>query len=111
MDRNDQYRALIRRELQDIADFFGGYSPHQMELVFDEDHGHYHVGRLGWEGVNRIDIIYVHIDLIGDMVWLQRNATDICVAEELVKAGIPRDHIVLGFQPPEVRPDTDYAVA
>jgi hypothetical protein len=29
----------------------------------------------------------------------------------MVKAGIPRNHIVLGFKPPHVRPDTDYAVA
>ena len=33
------------------------------------------------------------------------------VAEELVEAGIPRDHIVLAFRAPEIRKYTDYAVA
>ena len=33
------------------------------------------------------------------------------VAEELVQAGIPKSHIVLGFRPPEVRKHTEYAVA
>ena len=111
MDRNHRYRAIIRCELQDIAELFGASSPHQTELVFDEERGHYHVGKIGWDGIRRIDSIYVHIDLIGDMVWLQRNETEIRVAEELVRAGIPRNHIVLGFQHPDVRPDTDYAVA
>jgi hypothetical protein len=33
------------------------------------------------------------------------------VAEELVLSGIPRDRIVLGFKPPDVRPFTDFATA
>lgn len=33
------------------------------------------------------------------------------VAKELVKAGIPKDRIVLAFHPPEIRPHTEYAVA
>lgn len=33
------------------------------------------------------------------------------VAEEFVKAGIPRDRIVLAFKAPEHRRITDYAVA
>lgn len=111
MDRNDQYRVVIRRELEEIADLFGSSTPGQIELVFDDERGHYHVGRVGWDGARRIDNVYVHIDLIGDKVWIQCNATEIRVAEELVKAGIPRDHIVLGFQHPDRRPDTDYAAA
>ncbi|HBE21081.1 MAG TPA: hypothetical protein DEG17_05475 [Cyanobacteria bacterium UBA11149] len=29
---------------------------------------------------------------------------------ELVAAGIPKDRIVLGFHPPEIRHDTEYAI-
>lgn len=111
MDRNGKYRAVIRQLLEEIADLFGSSSPHQTEVVFDEERGHYHIGQVGWDGDRRIDNIYVHIDLIGDRVWVQRNATEIRIAEELVAAGIPRNHIVLGFQHPDRRPDTDYAVA
>ena len=49
--------------------------------------------------------------IIGDKVWLQRNATDQQIAEELVDAGIPREAIVLGIHPPRVRQFTDFAVA
>jgi len=97
--------------LQDYADYHLGTPPLQTEVVFDDERGHYLVGEMGWDGDRRVDAIYIHVDLIGDMVWLQRNRTDIRIAEEMVNAGIPRDHIVLGFKPPSVRPDTDYAVA
>lgn len=33
------------------------------------------------------------------------------ITEELVQAGIPKDHIVLAFHPPYVREHTGYAVA
>jgi XisI protein len=33
------------------------------------------------------------------------------IAEELIAAGIPKQHIVLGFHEPEIRPHTGFAVA
>ena len=33
------------------------------------------------------------------------------IVRELIAAGVPRDHIVMGFHPPELRPDTEFAVA
>ena len=44
-------------------------------------------------------------------IWLMENNTDIRIAEELVKLGVPRQDIVLGFQPPSLRSMTDYAIA
>ncbi len=52
-----------------------------------------------------------YIDIIDDKIWLQHNCTDQRTAEELIDAGIPRDKIVLGFQPPELRKYTDYGAA
>lgn len=111
MDRNAQYRPLIRRLLQEMADYNTGSPALQTELVFDEERGHYHYGEVGWQEDRRIDSVLVHIDLIGETIWIQRNWTETRVAEELVKMGVPRDHIVLGFKHPDIRPDTDYAVA
>jgi hypothetical protein len=44
-------------------------------------------------------------------VWLQHNGTDLRIAQDLVRAGIPREHIVLGFHHPSRRPDTEFAAA
>lgn len=43
-------------------------------------------------------------------MWIQRDGTEDGIALDLENAGIPKDHIVLGFKPPEVRPMTGYAV-
>lgn len=41
----------------------------------------------------------------------QEDWTERGVAADLEEAGIPKSEIVLGFQPPEVRPFTEYAAA
>ncbi|WP_445302123.1 element excision factor XisI family protein [Microcoleus sp. LAD1_D3] len=40
---------------------------------------------------------------------LERNAE--AYTGELVASGVPKDHIVLAFHPPEVRQPTGYAIA
>lgn len=44
-------------------------------------------------------------------VWVQYDGTNRPVAEELVREGIPRSAIVLGFHPPHVRALTGFAAA
>ncbi|TFI50853.1 hypothetical protein BLD44_029445 [Mastigocladus laminosus UU774] len=51
------------------------------------------------------------LDLIDGKIWIQRNGTEEGIAADLERAGIPKEHIVLGFRPPELRQYTDYGVA
>jgi hypothetical protein len=96
---------------QEIAALTPATETLRPELVCDENQGRYHPGEIGWDENRRIDTILIHIDILDGKVWLQYNGTDLRIAEELVPAGIPRDHIVLGFQPPQFRKYTDYAAA
>ena len=109
MDRATKYSSIIRDLLRNLSQLYCDSSL-QTELVFDEEHGHYHLGEVGWENDRRIDSVLVHIDLKGEQIWIQRNWTETRVAEELVEMGVPRDKIVLGFKHPDLRPDTQYAV-
>jgi hypothetical protein len=43
-------------------------------------------------------------------IWLEYDGTDSYIARQLVKAGVPKEDIVLAFHPPDVRPHTGYAV-
>ena len=47
----------------------------------------------------------------GSITGTVRDNTDAVVAHDLERAGVPKTDIVLGFQPPDVRPLTEYAVA
>ena len=67
--------------------------------------------REDWDGSRRIYGPVVSLEIIDGKVWLQADNTDLRIAERLEEAGIPKDDIVLGFQPPHVRPYTAYAVA
>ncbi|WP_338124970.1 element excision factor XisI family protein [Fischerella thermalis] len=41
----------------------------------------------------------LHIDIIDHKLWIQNNGTEEGVAVDLVAAGIPKEHIVLDFEP------------
>ncbi len=44
---------------------------------------------------------FVHIDVKPDgKVWVQHDGTDLSIAKELMKRGIPQQDIVLGFKSP-----------
>lgn len=82
-----------------------------VEAICDEANDHYALMYSGWIGWERIHGAILHIDIRADKVWIEHDGTEDGVAEELVTAGIPRDHIVLGFQPPAMRKYTEYALA
>jgi len=65
---------------------------------------------IGWDGQRRVRGCVAHLDIRGGKAWVQHDGTDRPVAEALVEAGIPREDIVLGFHPAEVRRHTDHAV-
>jgi hypothetical protein len=108
--RLTDYRAVVEQVLQDYALFLGNDDQVQVELVFDRTHDRDLLIEAGWQGTDRIYGTLLHIDLIDGKLWIQQDGTEDGVAEELVAAGVPKDHIVLGFKSPERRRLTDFAV-
>jgi predicted RNA-binding protein len=79
-------------------------------LVADTEGDHYQLVNIGWDDERRVYGVAIHIDIRENKIWLQQNLTDQLVAEDLVALGIPKEHIVLGFQPAYMRKYTEYAV-
>jgi XisI protein len=111
MDRVEGYRAIVRALIEEYATYKPAHGEIDTEAVIDPARDHYEVIHVGWRGHRRIHGPVIHIDIIGGKVWVQHNGTNRPVAEELAAAGIPREDIVLGFHPPDVRRHTDYAVS
>ncbi len=111
MDTLESYREIIENVLIEYTKIPYAYGDIQTEAAFDRKHDRYLLVNVGWDSGKRIHGSLVHIDLINGKVWIQRDGTEQGVAKELVQAGIPKDHIVLGFRPAEIRQHTDYAVA
>ena len=66
---------------------------------------------LGWNEHRRIYNCILHLEIKNGQIWIQRNQTDIKIAEKLVEIGIPKQDIILGLQPVYVREDTGFGVA
>ena len=111
MDSIETYRRIIRETLIPYTRIPYSNSDVLCRTVFDRNSDTYLLLTLGWGQARRIHGCLVHIDIIDGKVWIQRDDTEEGVTPELVAAGIPKEHIVLGFHPPEVRPHTGYAIA
>jgi hypothetical protein len=86
------------------------YGVIECKTVFDSENDSYLLITIGWDGVKRIHGCLVHLDIIDSKVWVQRDDTEDGVTYELEAAGIPKDKIVLGFHPQNVRQHTGYAI-
>lgn len=108
MDQLDRYRTIVRRLIEEYAAYQPSYGDIRTEAVIDLERDHYEVIQVGWDRGRRVHGSIIHIDIRDGKVWIEHNGTDARLGEELVAAGIPRDDIVLGFQPPDLRPLTRF---
>ena len=110
MDSLNNYRQLVKQLLTEYAEIPVFDSGTKNEIIFDLENDRYMLINIGWFNEQRIHYCVIHIDIIDGQVWIQANNTDRLIAEELVAAGVPAESIVLGLQPPDVRPYTAYGV-
>jgi hypothetical protein len=109
MEEIERFRQIVRRLIQEYAQYKPSVGDVQIETVLDPTNDHHELMYAGWNGPYRIHGSVLHIDIRDGKVWIQYDGTEDGIAEELVKGGIPRDRIVLGFKHPTIRPHTDYA--
>jgi len=110
MDKLESYRHTIQSLLTDYAAIPIANGKIDCYTVFDTKQDHYQVMNVGWDGHRRVYGCVLHIDIKKGKIWIEQNMTEMRVGEELINRGVLREDIVLGFQPPEMRPYTDYAV-
>ncbi len=83
----------------------------EVQLIFDQERHHYQVLNIGWKDQKRIYGVIIHVDLKDDKFWIQRDGTEIGIANQLIAAGVPKQNIVLGFHAPYKRSFTEFAVS
>ncbi|MFN0035042.1 MAG: XisI protein [Saprospiraceae bacterium] len=103
MDKILNYQKVLTDYLESWASQYTTGDTVEYQLVCDTIRQHYQLQKVGWRGDRYIHQTILHFDIRGDKVWVQENRTETEVGDELVKLGIPKDDIVLGLQPPELR--------
>jgi hypothetical protein len=111
MDKLEQYRNIIERVLTQRVNDLKDFPDLRDKTVFDRRTDSYLLLRQGWDKSRRVHAIIVHLEILDGKIWVQEDWTEHGVAADLEEAGVPKSDIVLGFQPPQVRPYTEYAAA
>lgn len=73
------------------------------QVITDVIHNHFQLTYIGWQGDQFIFSTIFHFDIKDEKIWIQCNNTERVINEELIKLGVAKEDIVLGFQPPYVR--------
>jgi hypothetical protein len=113
MDKLTNYSTLIKRLLRDFERLYS-LQPHpgvETLVVFDEVREHYLLIRLGWAEERRVRYLTLYVRLKERKIWVEEDWTEAGIVTELLKAGVPKEDIVLAFQPPEMRELSEFAVA
>ena len=111
IDKVAHYREILHDLVTTRASHRISQGEIKAEAVIDLKRDHYEVMHVGWQGHRRIHGCVIHLDIIDGKVWIQYDGTDEPVAEDLLEAGVPKEDIVLGFHPADVRSMTEFAVA
>src|SRR5436305_547375 len=105
-----RYTEILKCLLSESPYFVHGHSSPARETVriFDDASGHYLLVTIGWEGQTRVYNTVIHARIKNGKIWVEEDWTEEGIANDLLRAGVPSEDIVLGFQPPSMRPYTDF---
>jgi XisI protein len=112
MDKIKKYQTII-------VNFFEAYAQQpyhnapalEQQVIADLERNHFQLVSLGWDNRKFTHDTIFHLDIKDGKIWIQQNWTDIQIADELIKRGVEKTDIVLGFVPPYAREYTGFAVA
>ena len=107
------YRNYIQQLLSERAQGSMKANPNvEAQTIFDVERDHYQLVYVGWKpnGIRDYGCL-LHLDIKDGKIWIQYDGTEGGIANELVALGVPKNDIVLGFQPPSVRKFTEFAVS
>jgi hypothetical protein len=111
MEKLKSYRTYIQELLSSYARPSKLDDEAETELVFDLERDHYQVVHTGWRNRRPMYGCVLHLDIKDGKIWIQHDGTEIGIADELVKLGVPKSDIVLAFHEPFMRQYTGFAVS
>lgn len=113
MDKLTEYPKLIEQILFEYVELCNRHPNRDIEtfLIVDESKKHYIWMNLGWQNGDRITDITVYARIRDGKFWIEEDWTEDGIAIDLVRAGVPKEDIVLAFHDPKMRQYTDFAVA
>ncbi|MEM6252015.1 MAG: XisI protein [Cyanobacteria bacterium P01_D01_bin.156] len=107
----EQYRQWIQNILLERANRKPTFPEIETQAILDTERDHYLLLHTGWRNNRRTHGCSLHLDIKDGKIWIQHDGTEAGIATQLLELGVPNEDIVLGFQAPEMRPYTEFAVS
>lgn len=76
MDARSTYRAIIEQVLSEYARTPYAYGDIERQTISDRADDHYLVMLVGRDGVRRVHSCLIHVDIVGDKIYIQRDGTE-----------------------------------
>jgi hypothetical protein len=113
MDKLTEYPKLIKQILTEYVELSNRHPNPDIEtfLIVDEAKSHYIWMNLGWQNGERVAGMTVYVRVRDSKFWAEEDWTEDGIATDLVRAGVPKEDIVLAFHEPRMRQYTEFAVA
>ncbi len=112
MDKLKDYQNMIKSILIEYEKISSQVPDPDIDevLIFDDDRSQYLWFNIGWKNEKRIKAISVYIRIKNNKIWIEEDWTEEGITTELLRNGVPKDDIVLGFHDPETRKLTEFAI-
>lgn len=113
MDKQLKYQQIVKQLFVHYVEQIKQHpTPNvETELLLDDTYANYMVIHVGWFNQERNRDITLYLRVKSGKVWVEEDWLEHGITTDLIAAGIPKEDIVLGFQPPNMRPLTEFAVA
>ncbi len=113
MEKIIRHKSIAKSLLSNLCERLSkGIPDVTFEVLLDEEKGQFLLYKNGWRGMHRMYGCVAHIEVRQDgKVWLHHDGTDLAIGQVLLDKGVAKKDLVLGFQAPARRADTEFAVA
>lgn len=113
MDKLSAYRDLVRRTICISPYYMHGSTGPEVETQFlcDDDNGRYLLLDIGWRDKKRVFSPILYVCIKQEKIWIEEDWTEEGITDDLLRAGVPKEDIILAFHHPNMRPYTDFAAA
>ena len=102
-----------RRHMKAVIDSVAQYRLQRDDVEVDviDANGHAQVIHRGWNGDERVYVVLVHLRLVENRIYVERDGTSDGVATHLLNAGVPHAQTVMAVHPPYLRHLTAFAIS
>ncbi|MGK7923819.1 MAG: XisI protein [Spirulina sp.] len=111
MDTLKYYYKIITKILGEYAQLPYAHGNLERKLIIGEDRKNYLLLTVGELKGKPVHACIVHLEIIGDKIWIHEDGLEDGIADDLLREGVSKSQIVLGFHPQKIRAYTDFAVS